>query len=145
MSFPENVTIINDNRPSEELYKTSGLYVGSDTIIAATELYTNDILIKNENSQAKVTVRYKPVSGIVDALEMYLYDRIDNNIWEDIEKSIYSDTLEKSANEILFTYTIRYSTHGAGYYRFGFKSAGGTTSYNLLVTVKYSQSEIFGS
>ena len=145
MSFPQRVKIIGFNSPSEILYKTSGDYSGSDTIIGATELYPNNILIKDAQTQAKATIRFKPVSGTVDALEMYLYNRIDNHIWEDIETSIYSTTLEKSANEILLTYTIRYNTHGAGYFRFGFKSAGGTTTYNLLITVKYSQLDTFGS
>lgn len=151
MSFPHKITIQKENKPIEDLYKTT-LYGGTDALldntvpVDDTDGFTSDIEIKDEKTAAKISFRYAAVgSDIVDEPVFTLYNRIDNNIWEGKESSI--DTIQRSndGSEKIYIYTITDWTHGAGYYRFALQSSGGTTEFNAHVTIKCWTQETFGS
>jgi len=109
-----------------QLYQTN-LYSGTNADIANVELFAGDIDLTIMLGAA-IDFRFT-ASGAVDDLELALYKRRDND-WDDDEIAVWSVTIASDGTEDIYHFTID-PTYGAGHYRFGMASSGGTDTFDM--------------
>jgi len=111
-------------------------YGGSHTDIDATERFTDDIDL-TVDTEANVHFTFDG-SDATDDLVLTLYKRNDSS-WSDNEAGWKAAiTVTNAGTETEYHYTIP-AAYGAGHYRFGIKSSGATTSFELEVAVRQSR------
>ena len=109
------------------------IYRTSDTDIDDTERFTDDIDL-TELTGASVDFEYTP-SDATNDLEIVVYNRRDSS-WDGNERAWKSTiTVPNDGNVHLYHYTIP-EDYQAGHYRFGMKSSGSTTSFDMQVSIR---------
>ena len=118
-----------------ELYLTDG-YSGTDTDIDNTERFGDDIDL-TVNTEAAVDFKFDG-SDATDDLVLTIYKRRDSS-WTGNEDS-WRDalTVANDGTETEYHYTITKEC-GAGHYRWGMKSAGSTTTFEMDSQVRTSR------
>ena len=114
-----------------KVYKTDG-YGGSDADVDGTERFTSDIDLTLKTGAA-ADFKFDG-SGSADDLILALYKRRDAN-WDGDEIKIWSATVDNDGSEDIYHYTIDPS-YGAGHFRFGMKSSGGTDTFEIDVEMR---------
>lgn len=111
------------------IYKTDG-YGGSHTDVDNTERFTDDIDL-SVNTGAVVDFLYDGSDG-TDDLVLTLYKR-RNSSWAGNEHAWKSAiTVDSDGTEKTYSYTIP-GLYDVGHYRFGMKSDGAATTFEIQV------------
>lgn len=108
-------------------------YSGSHTDIDSTERYTDDIDL-TMHTGAIIDFLFAAISGdTTDDLVLTLYKK-GGSSWSGREIAWKSSkTVSNNGSERLYSYTIP-EGYEAGHYRFGIKSSGSTTKFDIQVT-----------
>ena len=123
-----------------ELYKTDS-YGGSDADLDTTMRYTSDIDL-TFNTGAVVDFKFDG-SGATDDFVLYLYKRRDAN-WDGDEIAGWSGMISSDGSEDIYHFTID-ETYGAGHFRFGMKSGGGTDTFDIDVEARLYRAGSFSA
>lgn len=117
------------------IFRTTG-YGGISTPLTATEQFTPTIDLTGKEN---VKIEFKfDASGNTDNLTLSLYTSLDGDPagWTGNEIAVWSTNVSNDGNEHEYYFTIG-DSWGAGYYRFGMQSAGGTDTFQIQVRVRY--------
>lgn len=128
-----STSFIFDNDSGTVIYATDG-YSGAHNDIDNTERYVDDIDL-TMHTGAIIDFLFAAISGdTTDNLVLTLYKRGDSS-WSGSEIAWKAFiTVSNDGTERLYSYTIP-EGYEAGHYRFGIKSEGSTTSFDIKVTM----------
>jgi len=116
----------------DEVYQTDG-YGGTDTDVDNTERFTDDIDL-TVLTGAEVDFKFDGTNA-TDDLILTIYKRRDGS-WTGNEVAWKSAiTVANDGSETEYHYTIP-EAYQAGHYRFGMKSEGATTTFEMEVSVR---------
>jgi len=119
----------------EELYKTDA-YNGSDADIDDTERFTGDVDL-TEMRYGVVDFKYAGTNA-TDDLVIILYRRRDRN-WTGKENAVETTKIiSQDGSEAVYCYPVLLS-HGPGHYRYGMKSSGANTTFEIEVQARRSR------
>lgn len=119
-------------KTNANVYQTNG-YSGSDADVDDTERFTADMSLE-VNRGVGIDFKYDG-SDATDDLILTLYKRIDST-WLGSEVAWKAAiTVENDGAEHVYHYTIP-NNYQPGHYRFGMKSAGGTSTFEMDANVR---------
>ena len=125
--------------PIINLYKTSGAFGGSDTIISdASPVAEGNGFTRTFNlidfKGSGIWIKCFPVTPLIanDNIQLKLYTHW-NNLW--LENNIEIDTIDITNNGVETTkaYQMHALTHGVGFFKLSVNSTGGSDTFNCQI------------